>query len=231
MDATGERCYDNEKRGEMPVNALKKIQAFLKKMLALLKKLLSKIEYNSPVTLTFSLVALLAVILGGLTGGRTTAAVFSVYRAAATDPMTYVRLFTHVFGHADYQHFIGNIALVLVLGPIVEEKYGTLKYIAMILVTALVSGGMHMLISGNTALLGASGIVFMLIFAAAFTGRKTEKVPLTIVLVAILYLGGELVDGVFVQDNISQVSHIIGGLCGIAAGALFRSKAAKAPDA
>ncbi len=200
----------------------------LKKILAFLKKLLSRIEYNSPVTLTFSLIALLAVVLGGLTGGRTTVAVFSVYRSLASDPLTYVRLFGHMFGHADYQHFIGNVALVLVLGPIVEEKYGTLRYIAMILVTALVGGAVHMLISGNTALMGASGIVFMLIFAAAFTGRRTEKVPLTIVLVAILYLGGELVDGVFVKDNISQISHVIGGLCGILAGALFRSRAGRA---
>jgi membrane associated rhomboid family serine protease len=203
----------------------------LKKILEFLKKVLSRIEYNSPVTLTFSLVALVAVILGALTDGRTTAALFSVYRSAASNPMTYVRLFTHVLGHADYQHFIGNIALVLVLGPIVEEKYGTIRYIAMILVTAVVAGGAHMLISSDTALMGASGIVFMLIFAAAFTGRRTEKVPLTIVLVAILYLGGELVDGVFVKDNISQISHIVGGLCGIGAGALFRTKAARGPAA
>lgn len=203
----------------------------LKKIMGFVKKALSKIEYNSPVTLTFSLIALLAVILDGMTGGRTTHAIFCVYRSAASDPLTYLRLFTHVFGHADYQHFIGTIALVLVLGPIVEEKYGRLRYSAMILITALVAGAAHMLISGDIALLGASGIVFMLIFAAAFTGRRTEKVPLTIVLIAILYLGGELVDGVFVQDDISQISHIIGGLCGIGAGALFRARARKAPVA
>ncbi len=203
----------------------------LKKILAFLKRALSRIEYNSPVTLTFSLIALVAVILDGISGGRTTNAVFSVYRSSAADPMTYVRLFTHVFGHADYQHFIGNIALVLVLGPIVEEKYGAVKYSAMIAITALVAGAAHMLISADTALMGASGIVFMLIFAAAFTGRRTEKVPLTIILVAILYLGGELVDGVFVRDNISQISHIIGGLCGIGAGALFRAKGLKTPAA
>lgn len=202
------------------MNALKKTMAFLKKALA-------KIEYNSPVTLTFSLIALLAVILGGVTGGRSTRALFSVYRASPADLMTYLRLLTHVFGHMDNSHFAGNIALVLVLGPIVEEKYGARKYAAMILITALVAAGAHLAISGNTALMGASGIVFMLIFAAAFTGRREKKIPLTIILVAILYLGGELVSGVFARDNISQISHIIGGLCGIGAGALFRARASK----
>jgi rhomboid protease GluP len=129
-----------------------------------------------------------------------------------------------VFGHADYRHFIGNIALFLVLAPVVEEKYGAWRFAAMILITALVSGLFHMLVSPATRLMGASGVVFMLIFAAAFPGRHTRKIPLTIVLVAAIYFGGELVDGIFTKDGVSQLAHIMGGLCGIGAGALFRGR-------
>lgn len=189
----------------------------------LLKRALARIEYDSPVTLTFALICLIALILGAA-ASEFAAKVFSVYRAPFSDPMSWVRLFTHVFGHADYRHFIGNIALFLVLAPVVEEKYGAWRFAAMILITALVSGLFHMLVSPATRLMGASGVVFMLIFAAAFPGRRMRKIPLTIVLVAVIYFGGELVDGIFTKDGVSQLAHIMGGLCGIGAGALFRGR-------
>jgi membrane associated rhomboid family serine protease len=158
-----------------------------------------------------------AVILGGLTGGRTTAAVFSVYRSAASRSHDVCALVhPRVPSMRNYQHFIGNIALVLVLGPIVERSTARYKYSAMILITALVAGAAHMLISSNTALMGDHASCSCSSSRPRSTGAGPRKCRSPSCWVAILYLGGELVDGVFVQDNISQISHIIGGLCGIA---------------
>ena len=119
-----------------------------------------RIQYNAPVVLTFSLLSLAALLLGMATGERSTWLLFCVYRSPLTDPLTYVRLFGHVLGHAGYGHFISNIMLLLVVGPPLEEKYGSRRLLACIAITALVSGLVQFILFPGSALLGASGIVF-----------------------------------------------------------------------
>ena len=181
-----------------------------------MKKL--RIQYNSPVVLSFALISLLALILGQLTGGWTTRALFCVYRAPLTDPLTYVRMVGHVLGHSGYAHYMGNMTLLLVVGPPLEEKYGSGRLLGCILFTALVSGLVQFIFFPGTALLGASGIVFMMIVLSSLAGMREGAIPLTLILVVLIYLGGEIVDAVTVQDNVSQLTHIVGGLCGAGLG-------------
>lgn len=176
-----------------------------------------KISYNAPVTLTFALLCALALALGNLTGGWTTVNLFEVYRCELT-PLAFVRFFGHVLGHGSYAHFIGNIVLILVLGPGLEDRYGSFPILWAIVLTALVSGLIQFIFFPGTALLGASGIVFMMIMLASFGGMRSGTIPLTLILVAVFYLGGELWDAIFVDDNVSQLTHIIGGLCGTVLG-------------
>ena len=177
-----------------------------------------RISINAPVILGFSGVCLVALILGFLTGGRSTTLLFSVYRAPLLSPFTYVRLFTHVFGHAGWEHFIGNIMLILVVGPLLEEKYGSRTILFTILVTAFVTGVVHSLLFPNTMLLGASGVVFALILLSSYTSIAQDRIPLTVILVAILYIGQQLISGLTVQDNISNLTHILGGVVGAVLG-------------
>ena len=181
-----------------------------------MKKL--RIQYNAPVILTFALVSLGVLVLDFLTGGWTTQALFCVYRAPVTDPLTWVRMVGHVLGHGSYTHYLGNMMLLLVIGPPLEEKYGSGKLLFCILVTALVSGLVQFLLFPGTALLGASGIVFMMILLSSLAGMREGAVPLTLILVAVLYLGGEVVDAVALRDSVSQLTHIVGGLCGAGLG-------------
>lgn len=181
-----------------------------------MKKL--RIQYNSPVVLSFALLSLLALLLGQLTGGWTTRALFSVYRAPLTDPLTYVRMVGHVLGHSGYAHYMGNMTLLLVVGPPLEEKYGSRRLLGCILFTALASGLVQFIFFPGTALLGASGIVFMMIMLSSLAGMREGTIPLTLILVVLIYLGGEIVDAVTVRDNVSQLTHIVGGLCGAGLG-------------
>ena len=82
-----------------------------------------RISLNAPVTLTFVGVCLAAQLLNVLTGGASSRLLFSVYRSSLSDPLTYVRSFCHVFGHADWSHLMGNMIYILILGPMLEEKY------------------------------------------------------------------------------------------------------------
>lgn len=177
-------------------------------------KKLFRLQYNAPVTLTFALLSLAALGLGKLTDGWTTTYLFSVWRSPLTDPLTYPRFFLHVLGHADYTHYIGNIMMILVVGPELEEKYGARRMISAIAVTAFASGLVFWLMFPSSMLLGASGIVFMMIVMASLAGARDGCIPITLILVLVLYLGGEVVSGITQQDNVSQLTHIIGGICG-----------------
>ena len=175
---------------------------------------LKKIQYNSPVILTFALISLVALGLNYLTHGATNKLLFSVYRSSPLNPLTYLRMFTHVLGHANFSHYVGNFMLILMVGPMLEEKYGSSKMIFMILFTALITGLINIAFFGNVALLGASGIAFMFILLSSFVNIEKGRIPLTFILIAILYIGNEIITGVFTSDNLSQLAHIIGGVCG-----------------
>ena len=84
-----------------------------------------RLSFNAPAVLGFVGLCVIAQIISMLTGGQSSKAIFSVYRASLADPLTYVRLFTHVLGHAGWDHLLGNMMYILILGPMIEEKYGT----------------------------------------------------------------------------------------------------------
>ena len=48
------------------------------------------------------------------------------------------------------------------------------------------------------------------------TKTKSYKAAFTCIAAAVLYLGTEVLNGLFAHDNISQMAHIIGGVCGCA---------------
>lgn len=183
-----------------------------------------KLQYNAPVILTFALLSAAALFLGELTDGITTQKLFSVYRASLFDPLSYFRLFLHVLGHGSFSHYTGNILMILILGPVVEERYGSSNMLFLIALTAVTTGLIHCVISPNTALLGASGIVFMLIFLASLSGMQKNRIPLTLLLVTLIYFSQEIYSGLFSSDNISHLTHIVGGCCGVILGIILRKK-------
>lgn len=181
-------------------------------------KRLFRLQYNAPVTLTFALLSLAALVLGKVTDGWTTTYIFSVWHSSLADILTYPRFILHVLGHTDYSHYIGNMMMILVVGPGLEEKYGSRNLLSAIIITALVSGLIYWFLFPGTMLLGASGIVFMMIVMASLAGMRDGYIPITLILVLVLYLGNEIVDGMVLSDNVSQLTHIIGGVCGAVLG-------------
>ncbi|MCR4993010.1 MAG: rhomboid family intramembrane serine protease [Lachnospiraceae bacterium] len=173
-----------------------------------------KIVLNSPVILIFTAICVVAFVLGELTHNNTNAALFSVYRSSLASPLTYFRFFCHIFGHSSMSHLTGNLMTILILGPMLEERYGGKTLVWTMAVTALITGVAHFILFPNSALMGASGVVFAFILLASFTSFKEKEIPLTFILVAVLYLGQQIYQGIFVDDNISQFTHILGGITG-----------------
>jgi rhomboid protease GluP len=171
-----------------------------------------KIHYNSPVILTFSLMAFAVMILSVITAGISTSLLFTAWPSGLMNPLSYLRMFTHVLGHASWEHLFGNLTLILLIGPLLEEKYGSKTMLVMMVITALITGIISVFFM-NTGLLGASGIVFMLILLSSFANIKSGHVPLTFIIIVALFLGKEFLASLR-PDTISQFAHIMGGICG-----------------
>jgi membrane associated rhomboid family serine protease len=172
-----------------------------------------RVRYNAPVTLTFALAASLVLLLDQTLMPRLIEALFVIGPAInPVNPLDYVRLITHVIGHSSWAHLMGNFAFVLLLGPILEEKYGSVSLLIMILITALVTGLLNVLFL-STGLLGASGVVFMMILLVSFTNIRQGEIPLTFILIVVLYLTQEVANSLR-ADTVSQFAHIAGGVIG-----------------
>ena len=135
-----------------------------------------KITFNSPVVLSFIIICFAVTLIGAITDGVVTKLLFMTYHSSLTNIMTYLRLFTHVFGHMGWNHFISNASFLLLLGPMLEEKHGSKTLIKVMAITALVTGIVNYLFFWNVGLCGASGIVFAFIILEIGRASCRERV-------------------------------------------------------
>jgi len=185
-----------------------------------------RITYNAPVVLTFTLAAVVAFVLV-----KAVPSLQGWFEAwpQLVDAHAYVGLVTHTLGHASWEHLLGNFMLILLIGPILEERHGSMALLVMIVITAVVTGLANLAFSSH-ALLGASGVVFMMILLASMANVRGGDVPLTFLAVAIIYMGGEIVNS-FHDDGVSHMAHLVGGAVGAMFGFLgARTRRAKQPD-
>lgn len=173
-----------------------------------------KITFNAPVVLSLAAISFVATLLNYVTGGASGRVLFMTYHSPLSSPMTWIRAFTHIFGHADWTHLIGNMSYLLLLGPMLEEKYSSQTLAGVIAVTAVVTSVINYIFFPGIALCGASGVVFAFILLSSFTEFKEGEIPVTFILVAVFFLGQQIYDGITVQDNISNMAHIVGGIIG-----------------
>ncbi|MDE5899496.1 MAG: rhomboid family intramembrane serine protease [Treponemataceae bacterium] len=178
-----------------------------------------RITYNAPATLTFALLSALVLLLNTAFGRNLIPALFTAPGGPRCpvafnfrEPLDYARLLLHVFGHADWNHLVSNLAFILLLGPVIEERYGSPIVVLMMTVTSLVTGVLNACFS-PTQLVGSSDIAFMMILLASFTSITKNEIPLSFLLILALYVGRELV-GRPISQNIATFAHIAGGLCG-----------------
>jgi len=191
-----------------------------------------RITYNAPVVLTLALACFVVYLLPGSfedpkLDPHALRTWFISYPKLGEPygARSYVGLFTHILGHANWQHLIGNLMMVLLIGPILEERHGSLSLLGMILVCAVVSGLFTAFMGGMS--IGASGIVFMMIILASTANIRGGDIPLTFIAIAILYLGGELYNAATAHDNVDHIGHLIGGAVGAVFG-FFSAKPKKA---
>ncbi|MDO5435764.1 MAG: rhomboid family intramembrane serine protease [Clostridia bacterium] len=188
---------------------------------------LKKLSYNAPVTLTFVLICFAVFLTDLIFGHGVRDTLFCVYGSPLSDPLTYIRFFTHVFGHADADHLLGNMLYILLLGPMLEEKHGKGAMILLMAAAAFITGVFSALLFPNVRLLGASGIVFAMILMSSFTEFRKDTIPLTFILVAVLYIGREVLSMFTAGGNVAYGAHVLGGAVGGVLGYLLNVKEQK----
>jgi rhomboid protease GluP len=186
-----------------------------------------RIRYNSPVILTYALVCALVLLIDQIAGGVFISNYFALQPTFdAHSFLSWMRLVTYVIGHQNWTHLISNFSFILLIGPVLEEKYGSLPLLSMMLVTALATAFLNVLLV-HKGLYGASGIVFMLILLSSFTNIRQGEIPITFILIVALYVVREFVNAL-TPDTVSQLAHIAGGIIGGLFGFLFSKPPAAA---
>ncbi len=128
------------------------------------------------------------------------------------------RLVSPIFLHFGIFHFLFNIMALRDLGLLVESRIGTIKFIALVLVIAVVSNYAQFAM-GHGIFGGMSGVVYGLFGYAWIRGRLEPSSGLSIPQTAVTYMIGWFFLCIFLIPNVANWAHAGGLVAGAALGA------------
>lgn len=170
-------------------------------------------SYNSVVIISYFLICLTILILNNISKGKLNN-FLTIKKGSILNPMNYIRLITSGLCHKDWAHFRNNFIIILLIGPMLEEKYGSIELLEMLLITTTVTTVCHSLIH-KSASIGASDNVYMMVVLCSIVNIINGKIPITLVLIFLFYLADEIIKSLGKnKDNVAHDSHIIGAICG-----------------
>ena len=171
---------------------------------------MSRIRLGAPATLLVAAACVLGTYFPGagilgVSGGL----------GSLLHPWTWLTLLTWPFVHADTEHLWSNLMFFLLLSPSLENKQSWPEYLFCLFLTSVVIGLGHLVFGGNqTNLIGASGWVFMMIILSTFTSDEPGTISVLTIIVALMY-GWREIREAFSPNQISQLAHALGGVCGL----------------
>ena len=201
------------------------------------------VTFNAPVTLIFAFLCVVFFALDAfwLKGkilehaltchGKIGSAVAFNFK----NPFDYVRILTHVFGNTSWTELFINLAYILLLGPTLEERYGSPITALTMVMAALVTGVLNVCFFSAT-LTGSETIVLLMVLLASVASIDKGELPLTFFFVFILYCAYEMYSTVkstptyqkgflsFLSINVPLFIDLAGGVCGSLFGFLVAPK-------
>lgn len=184
------------------------------------KKFKFNFVFDSPVTISFSLLSVLLFVLNCLAfKGTLDVKILSSPTTSAgpipfmaTQISSYLRLFLYAFGSQNFVGLLSNLLFLLMLGPVMEERYGSLVIGIMMAVSVLFSGVLNTCFC-ETSLQGCMPIIFMMIFLNSFMSFSKKKIPVSFLVIFVFYIARE-VSGKTFSEIVGLIICITGGLCG-----------------
>ncbi len=174
------------------------------------------LRYNAPVTFSFALICTVVLLIDQYVAPGFVATYLRAPGAdfQASQPQNWFALIFYVFGHENWTHLWNNLLFLILLGPILEEKYAPKAMLFMMAATTLVAGIFNVLLR-QPPLVGSSAIVFMMIMLVSFARTKQGEIPVSFLLVFILFMLAEITRGAAPgSHDVSSVAHVVGGVCG-----------------
>ena len=125
------------------------------------------------------------------------------------------RLLTYAFLHAGLVHIACNMYSLYIIGPQIQQIYGTKKYLIIYIITCITSSSLSYFMSASSISVGASGGIFGLMGAllafAIIERHKIEKKYLSSliqIIVINLFIGLSIKN----IDNFGHVGGLVGGI-------------------
>lgn len=178
------------------------------------KKNSLKFIFDSPVVLVFSVVSAVIFISDLILKLNLSEKIFECPGAKSVpafdfkSALSYVKLVIYPFGGENSTSFFLNIGFILLLGPVLEERYGSIMLALMIFITSLV-GGVLTACASTFGISGCGGIVFMMIILSVLSVFIKKQLPVSWIFIFALYLAFSLFSGKkisgfmpFMQNNV-----------------------------
>jgi membrane associated rhomboid family serine protease len=129
---------------------------------------------------TFALIAICVVAFlvvggaGGGFGGSIGGAGFARYALFGPSVASgeWWRLVTAIFLHVNIIHLLFNMYALYWIGPVLEQRFGTVRYVALFLVGGLWGSAGALILSPQAVTVGASGAIFGLMGALVVVVRR-----------------------------------------------------------
>ena len=86
------------------------------------------------------------------------------------------------------------------------------------LLTAIAGALIMWFLFPEATIMGASGVLFCMMMLASFASVRRGAIPITLILVIILYLGSEVLQAVTGTAGLTELTHIAGGVVGLLLG-------------
>jgi rhomboid protease GluP len=127
------------------------------------------------------------------------------------------RLLTPIVLHGGLLHLFFNCYVLFMLGPNVEQAFGTTRFIAMYVAAGLLASAFSFAFPPDVPSLGASGSIFGIagvLFVYLFKRRRSQFVRGHLRQIA-FFIGINLLfgfTGIFAIDNYAHIGGLVGGL-------------------
>lgn len=143
--------------------------------------------------------------------------------SAVIDSHMYWQLITCIFVHGNLQHLFFNMFGFVMFGLYVEKSIGSKEFLLYFFVCGIISNALSLLIyviTGywNVFLMGASGVLFSILFAFAVIFPTVRVfifgiIPVPAPVLVLIYTAIEIFDQVFgIDSNVAHMTHLFGFL-------------------
>jgi membrane associated rhomboid family serine protease len=138
------------------------------------------------------------------------------------------------FVHGSFSHLVSNTVPLLILISLLFYFYNQIAFKSLALLW-LLSGFLTWLIGRNSYHVGASGLIFALVFFLFFSGLFRKYIPLVAVSMIVAFAYGSTVWSIFpiteyVDVSLSWEAHLSGAIAGLIVALIFRNQGPQKPE-